>query len=63
MIRMKSLENITKNTEQIIRIYKRNKSSEESSDGENIRQNVLIEGRELKIQHHDTSLKSQQKDS
>ncbi len=49
MIGMRSPENITKNTEQIIETHKWNKDLEELPDEENIGPNILIEGWKSKI--------------
>ena len=43
--------------------HKWNKDSEESPDGGNTGLNTLIEGWELKTQHHSTLLRNQPKDS
>ena len=61
MIMMKNLKSTIKSIEQIIGTHKWSKGLEGSSDGENIEQNALTEEWKLKIQYHDTSLKSQQK--
>ncbi len=59
---MKSLRNITKNIEQIMKTHKWSKDLEGSLDRENIEQNALIKEWELKIQCHDILPKNQSRD-